>query len=1316
MSHVHVHCLPHPRPRRTARTLHGAHISPPCLAVPALPFTPLPRWSRSLALPPPSPSHRGCSSYQSSQSVPAACLLASTQPWLDRGLHNSGFVHTNLHDHTNLHYMTHEAASGVGQWIRSHSLRWEGGVDSYTKLPPVRGGGYEATLPTGGEGWTGVPGHGRCTMNGSVSSGVLGYGRCTIAESVSLSFLVAQVGIREFWHLYAGVPRDDSVSAAFWRSGASTCVDFDYAHGQRQNILLPRVRALLMHALVELRLSLGLVGGPNCRSFSPGRPTIRPRTDPLGQHAAAADRGYLDDENMLFTFYAALCWRAFQQELEFLVENPADLGDLASPVFRLARAGAASLFTTPPYCDLALATGAVAITGPQCKAFGTPWRKLTTWLASPRLAVHLAWIGDTLVAPFGCDCGRHAKRAWGRDAFGRSLAKASAAWNGVACSAIVAALLAVARGDPARAHCRGSTGGRISDGPSLHPTVAAAVEVARTAPPRHTSMRSLPEATDQELDLSPFPSMPSVGAEANDAARARQASPVAQVEGDLGSGSDTSEEGDAVVPPHPLHISRIPKRRSWARVQRWLRLAEPFLRAKLAGLATDDLEDPGVCVVTQRQTREWARWTKFDCRDPHACVWLQPSTRDTLFPGPRQMDREAFRATARKHGWSRVDPDILAQAGEGGVEARTSMPWFTVLRLHHPDLYASPHVASKAIEAELRDGVALAVPGMLPFWPTGCVPRDIAWAERSRMVTPEPTAQQPVPVARLESYWKPRLTLDPTSGSGSMNDGIADAERTVNYPKLQSFTRGAAMADSAARRAGLRASAYAADVKSAFPHLVLQRLDWVFHCFIWICPVTQSLIVCYLVRTAFGGAYAPQRFCRVMALMDAEVDERQAAFNAAHPPPEPMLRWMAERRDRQRLGHLPLGAYQLFPSARQRFVDDAAGAADTGIVPCPPSLAHIGVGPEATALAGGTPAPEFSRVAVLCRIEIGTWEDHGITHEPDKTVCGDPIVSLGTQVGIIARRIVCPGLKAAAILRQLRDIAAEASTPMGTVDVPRIAQATGRLTAISLHEPGLLGILHGGYTVVAAGMRAGRRHRPAQSIRMSEGSRATRELRVLARDAIAIVEANLGIPLASPARAPHITAPGNLTGLTDASRAAADDGVGGFGSHACVPHITFVVCEPWPADVKTALDILALPRADRPSLLGRATLSMPSAETFGCWAWAVAVHAACRLPTCSVTAIGDCDPAAAAINKGSSPVPQLRAILMHMRKLTTAWLGVSVPRDFNFDADRLSHPSQLPAILRELRASGQEAVVVRIPDWVWGALREAMLLSPDDPL
>ena len=85
--------------------------------------------------------------------------------------------------------------------------------------------------------------------------------------SVIVLVLCPQVGVEEYWHVYCGPPRDGSVSAMFWRSGVATCVDFDNAYGRRQNILQPRVRALMLHALDVLHLCRGLLGGPNCRSF-----------------------------------------------------------------------------------------------------------------------------------------------------------------------------------------------------------------------------------------------------------------------------------------------------------------------------------------------------------------------------------------------------------------------------------------------------------------------------------------------------------------------------------------------------------------------------------------------------------------------------------------------------------------------------------------------------------------------------------------------------------------------------------------------------------------------------------------------------------------------------------------------------------------------------------------------------------------------------------------------------------------------------------------------------------------------------------------
>ena len=103
-------------------------------------------------------------------------------------------------------------------------------------------------------------------------------------------------------------------------------------------------------------------------------------------------------------------------------------------------------------------------------------------------------------------------------------------------------------------------------------------------------------------------------------------------------------------------------------------------------------------------------------------------------------------------------------------------------------------------------------------------------------------------------------------------------------------------------------------------------------------------------------------------------------------------------------------------------------------------------------------------------------------------------------------------------------------------------------------------------------------------------------------------------------------------------------------------------------------------------------------------------------PVAAVYAIGDCLPAASAIQRDSSPVPQMRELVMHHRQLTEQWLGVQVPRRFNLDADRLSHPSMLGGVVADALAAGFEPRIVPVLPSLWLALRSALLASPDEVL
>ena len=95
----------------------------------------------------------------------------------------------------------------------------------------------------------------------------------------------------------------------------------------------------------------------------------------------------------------------------------------------------------------------------------------------------------------------------------------------------------------------------------------------------------------------------------------------------------------------------------------------------------------------------------------------------------------------------------------------------------------------------------------------------------------------------------------------------------------------------------------------------------------------------------------------------------------------------------------------------------------------------------------------------------------------------------------------------------------------------------------------------------------------------------------------------------------------------------------------------------------------------------------------------------------AVTAVGDCDPAVAAVNAATSGNAQMRLLVALSRRVSSLWLGVSVPREDNVDADRLSHPSQLEGVLADARAAGFKPVVVSAPQECWAALEGWLALD-----
>ena len=178
-----------------------------------------------------------------------------------------------------------------------------------------------------------------------------------------------------------------------------------------------------------------------------------------------------------------------------------------------------------------------------------------------------------------------------------------------------------------------------------------------------------------------------------------------------------------------------------------------------------------------------------------------------------------------------------------------------------------------------------------------------------------------------------------------------------------------------------------------------------------------------------------------------------------------------------------------------------------------------------------------------------------------------------------------------------------------------------------------------------------------------------------------------------------------------------DAGFGGFTFFPEAPGVVFVTDVSWEdyPDVKAALAQAQLPRAERDPALPR--LSMPATELFSAIACIEGALEASglRSVTRAIIAVGDCQPAAAALNRASSGVPQMRRLVQAARLTSQQWLGVQVPREANTDADRLSHPSMVAEVIAAATLAGYRVVRSPVPAACWVHLRAAIAASsPDD--
>ena len=716
------------------------------------------------------------------------------------------------------------------------------------------------------------------------------------------------------------------------------------------------------------------------------------------------------------------------------------------------------------------------------------------------------------------------------------------------------------------------------------------------------------------------------------------------------------------------------------------------------------------------------------------------------------MSRVRLRHMAEAPGWP--DLNLLDQVGEGGLEARTGCPRDTVVSRYHPGLYANFAAAATTVAADIAESWARPPPprqggraGHLPFVPCHADPRDVILRLLTRV------AEAADGSTTLEDYLKARVSSNLSSGgTRAVNAGVATHDKAVGLPTVPEIGRAAAVCDIAfvgidsrrrepaqpttarvkrpdadahaadqaelgaaaapppTARAVARAGFYALDLASAYRYVCLQLLDLWCHCFMWL-DADGRIGVCVDTRLCFGGAYGPNRFERITTLVGAYILHVQDRYDSQHPYPAPVPAWTADRARRQSRGELPAGPRQLTPKSLSVYLDDFTGSGGLDQSPDPEGYALLTPDGAAMRALGLEPAPTGARVIALASIAAGELVRAGYGVAAVKTMIGSSIIALGLQPDVASDSITCPASKQRLLLAQLRDSVRQIGDAAALERKP-IERLTGRLCNISQILPEIGAELHGGYRVSNARARGGARNLLA-IVPLPPSSTARRgflRLCSVAEDALA---ANSGIALAPARRFAAVGSIGVLTVTGDASGDidGGDAGMGGFSFHPSQPSTAYITSELWPADIADALRESALESHLRS---GAPRFSMPAAELFTSWALAEAAldAGAPRDATSAVVAIGDCRPAAGALNRASSPVGLMRAILVQARASIQQWLGVQVPRELNLDADILSHPSRVGEVVASLPAS-LAVVMAPVPTRCWTALWAA--ISSTDP-
>ena len=1098
--------------------------------------------------------------------------------------------------------------------------------------------------------------------------------------------------------VFAGRARTHNLASALRERGFEVIEIDTLQGGRRHDVTIQAVLDALVRD-IEAGVFAGVFLATPCASYSVlFQPLRRTLDEPYGVAALGKDwAAYLLKHNTLAIATATLALAANKANAFVMIENPARRSDPASPACWRDKSGVikhpqhCSLFDLPVIQQLAVELKAAQLVLPQCWFGGQQhYQKWTVILASRELIPHMrAFMGCTCTHPF------HGKQATGLDENNRSLAELAAEYPqqmdvalAEAMDACCEARLRRQQGDerPTAAH---ASGGRIAEGPALHPQIAQACQQASLNAPRFASTRNLQPAAASELLTTPFPwTLHANVAEGSAGKKKKQKGrPLPPPAHSMsGSANDTRPSGKVSI--EQLYYADVYE----STIVPWLRLAAQAMTDVAAGRAPPTVK---TLVVPQTLQPLWARGVVYDCSDPNDCVPVKRSAADTAHAGAKQIDKAAFRAMADAIG--STDSDIVDQVCGGGLEPRSEVSMDTVLSFHHKGVAKHFTAVNKIYKEELDNEWVTAPVAHLPYVPIKVIPKNVVMQERPKVADS----------GELQLHLKPRVTTDLSDGAeDSVNAGVPTEGRQINLPRAQSLAQAAAIIEAMCTgedsvmqtHIGSTTSAelYAADAESAFRYMPVQHADLYTQGSIWVYQRADGTTVVgvYIdTRLCFGGSYAVNRFERVTTIIAAHARMQQIAFDRANPPPGAVQEASERRLQLVRAGVLPRGESQEMPGFCMVYVDDWNGSSTNDEVPVPPSIQHVGM-PSTTRRPAQPLGTAAARVEVHCGLLIHSIRLAGLRDAEPKTQVGRTIVSLGLQVNLNTRRIVCPEARRTMLMEQLRTLRAAVATNE-SICTATVATLTGRLVNISQVEPELVPHLRAGYALANARAVVQGVSMPLAIVKQRQGGNSQRDWSRLLEAAHTALTTNRGVPLATAAQFHSRTEAGTITVLTDAS---GEDGFGGWATSPMHPWTVFVVSEPWSSEAKTALANAARPRRER-DRSKQPTLSMPAAEAFAAVGTVAAV--ATQMLVKAVYAIGDCQPAVHAINASASANPQMAAMVQMGTRSTSQWLAVHVKRELNLDADRLSHPSQLAAVTRDAHAAHMNVVRLRLPRHLW---------------